>query len=548
MLRLVLALLCFCALPLAAASTVITGKLTGTGGKPMEVAHVHIAENMFSPPLKTVAVGKDGSYRIEADDASPYLLLQFTGGSHKMESVPLLREKKENIELNVQLQPNTASHNTESVTVVSDQNDFDFGTGVAMDKQPNGIYTAEFKSDNPTFAYQVIIAGEGIALRSVNGTMYDELVYDGGGDYRSVVAVKNGTIKLVFDPAKMSATATLPMVQFGAGSKHYEKFSLGAKEVEARKAAIVAMAQSARDEESSSAPGKELKRTLEEMAARIGKEQDAEARRYLLLFYLELVNMTELSREKPDPVVERVFREIAPESPLWDYAPDLHYSMLYTADSKKIGEYEAAMLKANVSPKIRRSTLMALMSQGFSSGKEKDGRTYYSMLLEEFPESQEADYARKAFNPDRAVKNGNRVPAFSVTSLDKAGQTYSNESMKGKYYLIDFWATWCGPCVKEMGSLHAAYEKYKGRNFEIISLSFDGKPEDVTKFRGKKWAMPWLHTFVQGGFNSELGKAFEVSGIPKPVLVDPNGVIVASSEELRGEKLQETLAKFLEPR
>ncbi len=546
MLRLALALLCLCALPLAASSTVITGKLTGTDGKPLEIAHVHIAENMFAPPLQTVAVGKDGVYRIETDNTSPFLLLQFTGGSHKIETVPMLFKQAETVELDVRLQPNTASKNLAGVTVISDLNNYDFSSGTALQKQPDGTYTGEFTTDKSTFTYQVIIDDGSGGARSVNGTMYDQLMYDGGGDYRSVVTVKNGTVKIVFDPEKMPATAAPAVVQFAPKSKHHEKFSLGASANESFRSKIMMMAQTARTEEEAKVPGQELKRRLEEMAASIGKEQDAEARQYLLLFYLDIVRMTELSREKPDPVVERAFREIAPESLLWDYEPSLHYAMTFVADMEKVGEYEKAMLEANVSPKVRRSVIMALMSNGLNGGDEKEGRKYYDMLLDEFPESQEADYARQEFNPNRAVKKGNRVPEFSVASLDGSA-TYSSETMKGRYYLIDFWATWCGPCVKEMGHLHEVYEKYKGSNFEILSLSFDGKPEDIAKFRDKKWAMPWLHTFVKGGFNSELGKAFEVNGIPKPVLVDPNGVIVAAQEELRGDRLEQTLAKFLEP-
>jgi hypothetical protein len=97
-----------------------------------------------------------------------------------------------------------------------------------------------------------------------------------------------------------------------------------------------------------------------------------------------------------------------------------------------------------------------------------------------------------------------------------------------------------------MPNLHKAYEKFKDKNFAILSLSFDPKPEDIAKFRSEKWKMPWLHTFVEGGFASDLAKAFQVMGIPKPILVDGNtNTILATEMDLRGERLEKTLASVL---
>lgn len=111
--------------------------------------------------------------------------------------------------------------------------------------------------------------------------------------------------------------------------------------------------------------------------------------------------------------------------------------------------------------------------------------------------------------------------------------------------MIDFWATWCGPCVGEMEALHKAYAKFKDKNFVILSVSFDASPQDVLKFRQDKWQMPWLHAFADQGFDSKMAKDFETIGIPHPILVDTAGTIVATEEDLRGESLEKTLEKYL---
>lgn len=126
--------------------------------------------------------------------------------------------------------------------------------------------------------------------------------------------------------------------------------------------------------------------------------------------------------------------------------------------------------------------------------------------------------------------------------------TYTNESMKGSVYLINTWATWCGPCIAKMDELHEAYEKYKDEGFDILSISLDEKRADVKQFREKRWPMPWKHHFA--GFSGEgratISETFEVVGIPHPILVGENGQIIAAEDSLRGEKLSQTLERVFE--
>jgi thiol-disulfide isomerase/thioredoxin len=143
--------------------------------------------------------------------------------------------------------------------------------------------------------------------------------------------------------------------------------------------------------------------------------------------------------------------------------------------------------------------------------------------------------------PDSKIQVGKTIPAFSVPALEDPSTAYTPDSFLGKIYLLDFWATWCGPCVGEQETLHKAYQKYEDQGFEILSFSMDGGPEDVRKFRKEKWPMPWLHTFVTGGFGSETAKTFELEGIPKPILVDRRGMIIATFEDLTGSSLDATL-------
>jgi len=166
-------------------------------------------------------------------------------------------------------------------------------------------------------------------------------------------------------------------------------------------------------------------------------------------------------------------------------------------------------------------------------------------LMTECAGTRLARMARERYGAEMKIFNGAQVPTFSFVSLDDSSRTFTNKTFKGKYLLIDFWAVWCGPCVGEMENLHKAYEKFKGNDFAVLSLSFDNAPADVKKFRETRWKMPWNHAYMVKGFDNPISREFEVDAIPKPILVDGNGVIVAMTTELRGENLQKTLEKYL---
>ncbi len=141
---------------------------------------------------------------------------------------------------------------------------------------------------------------------------------------------------------------------------------------------------------------------------------------------------------------------------------------------------------------------------------------------------------------------GEKVPAFSLQDFDHPGQSFTPGSFKGKYLLLDFWATWCGPCLKELPNLHAAQARFKGRGLEVLSISRDQKPEAIVTFRkNAAHPMPWRHAFPQGKEADALMATFQVRGIPHILLIGPDGTILATTEELRGSKLEETLGRCL---
>jgi thiol-disulfide isomerase/thioredoxin len=147
-----------------------------------------------------------------------------------------------------------------------------------------------------------------------------------------------------------------------------------------------------------------------------------------------------------------------------------------------------------------------------------------------------------------------RIQALEKTAIGKAfidirmpnpeGKevALSDYAGKGKYVLIDFWASWCGPCRVEMPHVLAAYKKYKNKGFEVVGVSFDNKHDAWLKGI-KDLEIPWPQMSDVKGWESEGSKLYAVSGIPHTVLLDKDGIIIA--KDLRGEALDKKLAELM---
>jgi peroxiredoxin len=135
---------------------------------------------------------------------------------------------------------------------------------------------------------------------------------------------------------------------------------------------------------------------------------------------------------------------------------------------------------------------------------------------------------------------GQKAGEISLPNPD--GKTIALSEFKGKYVLIDFWASWCGPCRKEMPSVVAAYAKYKNKGFEIYGVSLDQSKEKWVEAIAKD-GITWPQVSDLKFWDSEPAKQYGVQSIPYTVLIDKEGNIIAKN--LRGEELDKKLAEVL---
>jgi thiol-disulfide isomerase/thioredoxin len=125
---------------------------------------------------------------------------------------------------------------------------------------------------------------------------------------------------------------------------------------------------------------------------------------------------------------------------------------------------------------------------------------------------------------------------------DTSGQVVSIKQFKGKYTLIDFWASWCVPCRKESPLLVKAYKRFNRKGFDIVSVSFDNK-RDLWTNAIRKDQYTWINVSELKRWTNSLSQAWFIKSIPSNILVDPAGKIIARN--LRGLRLEKKLEELL---
>jgi peroxiredoxin len=134
------------------------------------------------------------------------------------------------------------------------------------------------------------------------------------------------------------------------------------------------------------------------------------------------------------------------------------------------------------------------------------------------------------------------APMIDFSQNDTAGSAVHFSDFKGKYVLVDFWASWCGPCRAENPNVLNAYNEYKDKNFTVIGISLDDKSDNWKKaIRDDN--MPWTQLSDLKGWGNEVSAYYGIVGIPSNLLIDPSGKIVA--KDLRGEELLKKLTELM---
>jgi len=211
-----------------------------------------------------------------------------------------------------------------------------------------------------------------------------------------------------------------------------------------------------------------------------------------------------------------------------------------TRDAASIAGVEKAseeFIRKNPSSFANPIVLIRLMQV---SPDTKKISSLYDLMSKDVKKSGIAQYVNQQLQEAKINAIGSTVHNFSQN--DTSGNAVNISSFKGKYVLIDFWASWCRPCRMENPNVVAAFNQFKSKNFTVLGVSLDqAKPAWLSAIQMD--GLAWTQVSDLKGWGNEVAALFHITSIPQNLLIDPQGKIIAKN--LRGEALHNKLAELL---
>ena len=524
----------------------ISGLLLGANGEPMKHAQIRVKPlyALTKEDATLIDVGSDGHYAFDFDESRHYKLV-FMGVSHLPTTLIVDYQQQKGLVMDVQLDRLPFKDSPDKVTVM-------LYTGIvegkakaprhALTRSENGHFTASI--DLPAGPIKYKVTGLTDGSYSVEDAQTSNFVTSKNGTFHSLVQHEGGEWNVdVTPPVAGPYKADTPIRLSGHWLEQAKAIELLSKYNRVLTDQRIAKVK-AKDGDFEYPAGLDILKTWRETFE--GTQLQA----------LALAMSTGIAGQE-SAIHTRAVEGIAVDSWLWglEYVSfsgsvgasgpiddELEenaqaYKQLKRYDTKVkqfLAQSEDYEGKANV--------VMNLAYYSRWAGETEQYQQSYDNFKNNYIDAWNYDFYLKILQPSK-LDNGAVAPAFEIAALDNPNTVYINNSFDDKVYLLDFWATWCTPCLKEMPALHKTYARFKDKGFDILSLSADLFAVEVTEFRQGKWKMPWKHAFLQDGEHPII-KSYDVIGYPTAYLIDENGKVLATGDSVRGEKLEQTLAKY----
>lgn len=188
-------------------------------------------------------------------------------------------------------------------------------------------------------------------------------------------------------------------------------------------------------------------------------------------------------------------------------------------------DYVRRVLDEHPDPQVFGAAAFVLASAAHGDGDREGVRAVLARLRQRGADTPLGKIALE-FDPDDRLAEGKPLPPFRLRALG-GGAEIDSEALRGKVFVLHFWATWCRPCVEKLPGLAELHARHAAEGFEVVSLSIDEDPATVVTFRRERHAMPWAHAWEEPKTAEKLRAQYQVAGSTKAIVVGRDGVVVA---------------------
>ncbi|MFA7421417.1 MAG: TlpA disulfide reductase family protein, partial [Melioribacteraceae bacterium] len=544
--------------------------------QPMKRADIVWVGNPEKFPREVIQkfnVSPDGTFEFDTRRRGLHRIW-FTGIEHKSYMIPFYLDKPDTTIVEVHLSKLEIPENLNKIILFADFDPVKNKSRIkdTIEISKDGIFRKTYKAYGDKFIYELNdekreyqLAGTQLDSHSFECTTRFEERFN--YYYSSVInTISNTEVKFEYGPKLFKAESTKPYYCFIKADTLTKKFLIVHEDNLKRKEKYNEYIKAGKKKgiyNNEYANAYLYDKDMEELDKLIETEPDAFMKNAWIVSRMDFAvidaffktGVTNVSKEQ----AQWLLNNTTPDSPLWSYVPNGLMVALAFANKKEkeVKEFSTGGLEISTDAdpyvnyleeayythpdsSIKSRMLVRLISFHEDGGKKDKVLEYMDKYRAFYPEEYKNHVMRDNYDSKRSIQLKKKIPQFSFASIKDSTRIKTNESLLGKKYLIHFWGSWCAPCKIEMQAIQNINRMFGGKNFEIISVAVDFSKERVFDFQ-TKMPMPWFNSFLdQRNDTNGVMRSFEISTIPKNILVDEKGTIVAVNDL---DKILEILSK-----